>query len=112
MGQSWYDSQSNLADGKWHHVAVVDTGKFSELGMPDINFYVDGEEEPAIHQKAWMNVDSRETQEGLPMIMGINHGSTTAPHHARLHGMIDELFIFRATLSPTYIQQIMQTHQP
>ena len=112
LGQSWYDSQSNLADGKWHHVAVVDTGKFSELGMPDINFYVDGEEEPAIHQKAWMNVDSRETQEGLPMIMGINHGSTTAPHHARLHGMIDELFIFRATLSPTYIQQIMQTHQP
>jgi len=112
FGRSWYDGQSNLADGKWHHVAVVDTGKLNELGTPNIKFFVDGEEEAAIHQKDSKVMQYRDTIEGEPMIMGIHHESLESPYIARLHGVIDELFIFRATLSPTHIQEIMQTHQP
>lgn len=112
LGNSWFDGQTNLADGKWHHVAVVDSGNLNEAGEPDIKFFVDGEEEPAIHQKNSKIVEKRETVEGLPMIVGIHNDPYTGPHYARFNGMIDEIFIFRATLSPTYVQRIMKTHQP
>ncbi|NWK55059.1 FecR domain-containing protein [Verrucomicrobiaceae bacterium N1E253] len=112
LGQSWYDGNTNLADGKWHHVAVVDTGDLNEQGTPDIRFYVDGQDEPAIHQKSSQIVHTRKTEEGLPMILGINHRQSSAQYQARFHGLIDELFIYRATLTPASIQQIMETHQP
>lgn len=112
LGQSWYDGTTNLADGKWHHVAVVDTGELNASGTPDIRFYVDGQDEPAVHQKSSRIVHSRKTEEGFPMVMGINHRPYSAHYQARLHGTLDELFIFRATLTPSSIQQIMSTHQP
>ncbi|MCP5535752.1 MAG: FecR domain-containing protein [Akkermansiaceae bacterium] len=112
LGQTWFDGQSNLADGKWHHVAVVDPGNINQAGDPDIRFYVDGEEEPAMRAKNSKAVHQRETKEGLPMILGVHHIPLQAPYHACFNGMIDELFVFRATLTPGYVKKIMRTHQP
>ncbi|MGB0993503.1 MAG: LamG-like jellyroll fold domain-containing protein, partial [Akkermansiaceae bacterium] len=111
LGDHWYNGSSNLADGQWHHIACVDNGKKWGAETPSVRFYIDGEEETVTRRKKTTPTD-RNTQEGFPMIMGTNHRYFNVPERAFLRGEIDELFIFRGTLSRESIGSLMHTHSP
>ena len=111
LGDYWYDGSSHLADGKWHHIACVDTGQIWEPGAPTIKFFVDGIEEYATRQQA-SPYERRETLEGFPMIIGTNHTIPRVSTKSFLHGKVDELFIFRGALSAESVHSLMNSHAP
>jgi hypothetical protein len=111
LGDHWYDGSNDLADGQWHHIACVDTGKTWQPDTPTIKFYIDGIEELAVQQKPSSD-ERRKTLEGLPMIIGTNHAIPGVSNKSFLHGKIDELFIFQGALSEESIRSLMITHRP
>jgi len=107
-GRNWCDSETNIADGKWHHVAICDELRLDASGYPSARLFVDGEEQALIWStKGQRNVPSN-TEVGDPFTIGTPHPEV----NQQLHGAIDELYLFDQALTQEAIRKLMKLNQP
>ncbi len=90
-----YTSSIDLADGRWHHVAVTvdrDSGQ-------GIRFYLDGRE-------TGTSFDPRPRSGSLDNSAPLRLASRSASRDGLFEGMLDELELFRRALTPSEIKRI------
>ncbi len=107
-GGGFANGGTNIADGDWHHIAVVDDMRLDGSGRPSVRIYVDGRPE-----KLTMGSDSTgdapiETEADRPLAIGQVYPTV----QRWLHGNIDEVFLFEGNLSTVSVRRLMETHQP
>ncbi len=106
--------QTDLRDGRWHHVAVV------LYPGPDVNLatnvliYLNGEIETT-SRKSIAIIDTQTDENSFPVIMGSSANfKTSGPSwqkHRFFEGSIDEMHIFDVALSQEQIQALMATNR-
>jgi len=106
-GMNWIDGETNVADGDWHHIAIVESEASDSLGFPLVRFFVDGKEEDLTYFPRTKAAAPIETRFGEHFSMG-----RPLPEDIGFRGSIDELFIFEGTLSPASIHRLMSNHEP
>lgn len=104
---NWIDGETHLADGEWHHVAVVESETLNENGVPELHFYVDGKAETLSYLPQANARAPIETQPGAPLTFAKKFADGT-----RFRGELDEVFLFTGALSQDSIVRLMRTHQP
>lgn len=110
-GRNWIDGSVDLADGRWHHVAICESRELDEEGLPKVRFYVDGREDPATraNEAALLPI---ETRHGVPLSIGCNteerHPNGVLEQRS-LRGSIDELFLFEGELSAEGVRSLMDS---
>lgn len=112
-GFNWIDGTTNLADGRWHHLAVSTTGGTTEEGKPHAELYVDGVLEKTSYgskdssgEMADPDTDTTSDQ-SIPLIMGSDLNPVVKDRFY-FRGAIDELTIFDGTLPQSEIMRLSQ----
>ena len=107
------DGTTNLADGKWHHVACVYTGNSSPDSNP-IQLYIDGQLEAIAHAQNRNNkqIDTMtDVPESIPVMFGTDLHHDGLKHMRDIFvGDLDEVFIFEGALNAKAIKTIMETN--
>ena len=104
FGQTLYDGCTDLADGRWHHLAVVYRGNLPD-GKPDLDVYVDGRLEPLAETGA--DAGGIETETGTDATGNFGLGKYELPSTGRnpfLCATLDELRIYAGALSDAEIR--------
>ena len=106
FGDTQVDGTTGLADGKWHHLAVVYQSNDAD-GVPRLRFYVDGREEP-IHPPSQTGTVIETAVSGHQTgTMGIGRYELSAQgRNPYLVGTIDELKIFAGALGGDEIRSL------
>jgi ferric-dicitrate binding protein FerR (iron transport regulator) len=104
-GKHWADGTMEIADGKWHHIAVSDGMRLDASGVPDVRLYVDGNEQERIHT-------GEPDQPRTAVTSNLGIGMPSPESNQQLHCLLDELFIFDQELGKEAIRRLMTTHQP
>lgn len=102
FGEWLTNGTTDLADGEWHHLAMVYNGNRSD-GVPRLTFYVDGKPEAQEPQKI-SQVEIRtdvESKRSLSLTMGRYELPTAANPYFR--GTIDEFRVVAGALTPEEI---------
>lgn len=122
FGRWWRYGSTNVADGKWHCIAMTYTGAVGSDGLPDVALYADGNPEKC------QSVDDRRSGRDQPIHVDTR---TDHPHaaplevgrsqerigdidhvqvpHRYFNGEIDDLYIIEGVLSPTEIRDLSDT---
>lgn len=107
FGTEWFDGETPLNDGVWHHLAVVYHGRDLDNGFPVVVMYVDGRKEELSYlagtqNRGVMNEIDTDTasDEALPMMIG----DGLLMNKKTFQGKIDDLYIFEGVLSETQIR--------
>lgn len=98
----WAQGSINIADGKWHHIASVFTGKILEDERPEVIFYIDGKPDPIAHShpdEIYSFTDYSGHFFSHPIVFGA--GSS----------QLDEVFIIHGALNKTQISHLIETNQ-
>ncbi len=108
--QFLFSGTTDLADGRWHHVAAVCRPDPAGGDAPLVDLYVDGRREfidPATSSIAPPMLRGPHTRisEGNAMPLVIGHTDRPARNRG-FRGMIDELYVFEAALGPERIRQL------
>jgi len=106
-GRGYVVGETNLYDGKWHHVTVVMGGQIDPASGMQVHLYVDGELEKVTgflrnepdttvgdNEETWMSV-------GRYLHPG-------EPQHGYLIGTMDELYVFSGVLTQADVRQVMK----
>lgn len=93
---------TDLRDDQWHHVAVVFDSHARQLRL-----YVDGKIDGTIATRGSMLDTAVDSPHSVPVTIG---REMTGGEYFR--GVVDELYLFDATLNPSQIQSLMKTNQP
>lgn len=108
-GAVWLNGTSNLADGRWHHIAVATTGNTGKTGLPEAELYVDGARESAsygghvdLSASPAMDTDTI-SRKSMPLALGCDL-NPDAEHRIYFQGEIDELTIFDGYLPESEIR--------
>lgn len=101
------DGSRIIADGKWHHLALVYRGN-DDAGKPELAFYIDGQPDPAttIGESSGILTD---TERGTAP--GLSIGRYELPAGGRkifLTGAIDELRVHAGALDPAEIRAMAE----
>ncbi len=99
VGNSDIVGTTNIADGKWHHIAIVIPDK-AGCTTEDVIFYIDGVKEDVV-VKAVISID---TKNSYNFKLASNH---TAKQ--KFEGSIDDFIIYDRALSQTEIQEHVGT---
>lgn len=102
FGNYQYDGSTNLADGKWHHIAIVDQEATQhQQTTEEVQFYIDGRPEPITSTRPKASLTNhRITLKGTHVIIGSIKPQT------RFSGKIDELYLFYGALSAKKIKEL------
>ena len=90
IGGQYADSGATVADGEWHHVALVN---YDDCGTKKCKFYIDRVADDTI-------ITSGSATEDVNVIIG-NNSVLTFP----FNGLIDEIRIYNRALTPLEIQR-------
>ncbi len=109
-GRQFLDAPSSLPipHDEWTHLAIVQTGKTTDTGSPELIFYVDGvprKADPHEAQGASPAMPAAATRLFLGSLPGAPPGQPT------LDADIDELHILRAALNEPEIRDLMDANQ-
>jgi len=108
VGYGYIIGTQDLRDGRWHHVAIVYAGGQSEQITKNIKFYVDGKLDPISASKDH-KVD---TQVGASNFkIGCKLG-IPSDQYSGFKGLLDEMYIFEAALTPSQIHTLRKTNKP
>jgi ferric-dicitrate binding protein FerR (iron transport regulator) len=110
--QYLYTGSTELADGRWHHLAAVCRTDPMGKKSPVVELYVDGKREPIDPKKSITDPkikqrpDTRIGRKGsMPLVVGY----TDRPDSGRgFRGAIDEVYVFEATLPEERILKLMK----
>lgn len=69
FGNTLIDGKTPLADGGWHHLAVVYRGNHTN-GHPDISMFIDGQPEPVTMPKSSSDPIGTDIAAGIPLQIG------------------------------------------
>jgi hypothetical protein len=108
FGEYFADGSTELADGSWHHLAVVYRANRSD-GEPDLSFYIDGYPEPVTPRNTGITHVETDTRSGVSGCMGI--GRYELPEGDRnpfLNAALDDLRIFAGALDYETIREIAE----
>lgn len=119
-GGYWLKGTTPIADGQWHHVAHVYTGKANSDGDPEIYSYIDGRLEqanrfaiPGISRDSHGNITLNtaiDSTSSVPLKV-FNHLWKTKWENYTIAPSIDELFVFPAALSSQQIRNVYLKNQ-
>lgn len=112
-GSGSYKGNTQIADGKWHHVACVMRPPKKEGDPIDVTLYVDGEVEQNIRSYHYPKLPNTLTDHPLstPVRIGCSiHKPSTPPIVFR--GDIDEVYLFYGALDQAAIQNLMRNDHP
>jgi ferric-dicitrate binding protein FerR (iron transport regulator) len=109
--QYLFTGSTELADGRWHHLAAVCRTDPMGKNSPVVELYVDGLREPIDPKKSTTDPkikqrpDTRIGRKGsMPLVVGY----TDRPEAGRgFRGAIDEVYVFEATLPEERILKLM-----
>nr|WP_184022431.1 LamG-like jellyroll fold domain-containing protein [Haloferula luteola]MBB5353928.1 ferric-dicitrate binding protein FerR (iron transport regulator) [Haloferula luteola] len=110
LDQYLFTGSTDLADGRWHHVAASFRPHGDDPDRVIVHLYVDGREEPLDRSLSALNprrVRGPRTrvrgEKSMPLVVGY----TDRPSRTRgFRGEIDEVFVFEAALPLERIQQL------
>lgn len=103
FGNTYFNGAQNLADGDWHHLAVVYSGNRSDAS-PRVQCFIDGAPEPVTIAGA---NSSGPCSTGFQSGMGIGkYELKDAFGPAFLHASLDDLRIFAGSLTPDEIRAL------
>lgn len=112
-GAVWLNGTTNLADGRWHHIAATSSGLKNPSGLPDAELYVDGVKEETsygghvdLSASPTMDTDTI-AKKSMPLIIGSDL-NPAAENRLYFQGEIDELTIFDGHLPENEIQALFQ----
>lgn len=106
FNQVFYKGVSNLADGQWHHVAVVFRGDEVRPDEKITTLYVDGKPEEVISEVSRVPFDGPSPENG-EMATPVLIGSIAKPGFDNgFLGSMDELYIFEAALDDERVRQL------
>lgn len=112
-GFNWIDGTTNLADGRWHHLAVSTTGGSTHEGKPYAELYVDGVMEKTSYgskdssgKMAPLDTDTT-SNSAASLIMGSDL-NPVVKDRIYFRGSIDELTIFDGYLPQSEITRLSQ----
>lgn len=107
FGDYLADASREIADGKWHHLALVYRGN-DNAGKPILEFYVDGTPDPATTRGEPSGILT-DTERGTAR--GLSIGRYELPAGVRkafLSGTIDELRVHAGALDPAEIRMMAE----
>ncbi|MEY4244942.1 MAG: hypothetical protein RLZZ245_2527 [Verrucomicrobiota bacterium] len=112
-GAVWLDGTANLADGRWHHIAVTTTGVTGKTGLPEAELYVNGVREIASYGgnvdlagSPTMDMDTDTiNRKSMPLVIGSDL-NPVAENRVYFHGEIDEMMIFDGHMPESDIQKL------
>jgi len=113
LGNAWIDGSTQLADNKWHHIAITTSGQPDAQGKLNLQLYVDGHLEVMKYTANEISADGKfdlltdtSHRRSVPLLIG-----TTIQHNLKqrqtLKGAIDELMIFDGHMTAKEIKQTM-----
>jgi hypothetical protein len=107
FGDYLADGSREIADGKWHHLALVYRGN-DDTGKPELEFYIDGIPDPATTRGEPSGILT-ETERGTARGLSIGRYELPAGvRNAFLTGTIDELRIHAGALDPAEIRTMAE----
>ncbi len=108
---SWINGTTDLADGKWHHVAICLNGVRDRNGLPAVDLYVDGRREqtyfdshPGVSPPGFTDTSD---PNAIPLLIGRSKGSPEKSCNAT----IDEVFIFDGYAGQNIIEMLANPMQ-
>ena len=108
--QYLFTGSTNLADGRWHHLAAVCRTDPSLRRSPEVELYVDGKRELLNPRESVLDPQIRQrpdTRVGVKGAMPLVVGYTDRPDQGRgFRGEIDEVYVFEATLPEERIRDL------
>jgi hypothetical protein len=107
FGDYFADGSRDIADGQWHHLALVYRGN-DESGAPRLEFYIDGMPDPATSSGEALDILT-DTERGTAP--GLSIGRYELPARGRnpfLTGAIDELRVHSGALDPAEIRALAE----
>jgi len=110
QGIHWYEGETRLDDNQWHHIAVVQDGKDTQTGVPEISVYIDGERETITHSSLSLEMERFNSLEEIirhPATRPLAIGKGPVPQDVTFQGLIDELYIFDGTISQAEIRKLL-----
>ena len=114
----WFEGNTRIDDGQWHHIAAVYTGGNRADGAPDVLLYVDGAKEDTTLQKmpavspTGMNRVNTDTSSHDALPLSVFCHLYGAPDGIRNPVEIDELFVFPGAITPDQIANLMRSNSP
>lgn len=106
FGEYFADGSANLADGEWHHLAVVYRSNHGS-GTPDLTCYVDGVIEPLVRRDGGSVIVETDTRSEGSGSMGI--GKYELPGKGRnpyLNATLDDLRIIAGAMDEESIRKL------
>lgn len=106
FGNYLVDGETPIADGEWHHLAVVYRGNGPE-GDPDVSLYVDGREESVTRKGAGSGEIRTDTDISRGMTLG-RYELDARGRNPHLRATIDRYRIFAGSLGHEEIRRLAE----
>ncbi len=113
-GSNWINGSTDLADGKWHHLAVCYDGKVDSQGRPSVQLYVDGVYEPSHHYgivPPGAKPPPVDTRVGGPASNPLLIGRSKHSPAGSCDAALDELYIFDGYLDPGLVYSLAHARE-
>ncbi len=110
----WAQGSTNIADGKWHHIATIFTGTILENERPEVIFYIDGKPDAVAHSRhdeVYSFTDYSGLYASQPIVFGSGTIGAGAQNRNVGTAKLDEIFIIQGALSQKQVTKLMETNQ-
>ena len=112
-GRRWLQSEAIIADGQWHHVAIV-LSEHRVGSWPQMQLYINGHDDPLMPGEPWREpsapIDTFSTEihhpHSQPLTLGRFILNSEKTYLADLRGEIDDLIIAEGALNAEQIQAL------
>ena len=104
---------TDLRDGRWHHVAVVlYPGRDVNLAT-NVLIYLDGSLEQT-SRKSFLTIDTSTKTDAFPVTMGRAADAVDKSSYREnsfFEGSLDEVYIFDSAISKSQVQSLMKSNE-
>lgn len=112
-GQRWLQGKASIADGQWHHVAIV-LGQHRPGSWPQTRLFIDGHEDTLIPGEPWNQPKARldtfftdvHHPHSQPLTLGRYNVGTGKTYLPDMRGEIDDLIIAEGSLGADQVRAL------
>jgi hypothetical protein len=106
FGGGYIIGNTNLCDGRWHHVSVVNLGGDSSPAFTHIKIYINGRLDVQSGRRNQIVRTNITADDAMPVTLGRYIGPWRNPETFHLEADIDEVHIFEEALTPGQIARL------
>lgn len=110
FGNTLFNGTTPLADGRWHHLAVVYHGNGPD-GKPRVTMWVDGRSEPGTVLRSDSNRIETDTVSGNPLEIG-RYELSSYGNNPYLKASLDQFRVFAGALTEAEIRDLAEKSVP